>query len=125
MGSRHEFSEDVANFHWGTGTWTDLFYHGHGTISVGASAYQSEAVKLWSDYRVRYIEMGFSAWGVFLSGCADSSSIDVYGLARAVKPGLIAAFPSRSHGIAPRSASNSRTWRRPATPMILALATSI
>ncbi|ADJ63337.1 hypothetical protein G5B88_09195 [Herbaspirillum seropedicae] len=81
MGSRHEFSEDVANFHWGTGTWTDLFYHGHGTISVGASAYQSEAVKLWSDYRVRYIEMGFRAWGVFLSGCADSSSIDVYGLA--------------------------------------------
>ncbi|WP_433694184.1 hypothetical protein [Herbaspirillum seropedicae] len=81
MGSRHDFSEDNANFHWGTGSWTDLYYHGTGSISVGASAYQSEAVKLWTDYRVRYIEMGFSAWGVQLVGCSDSSSIDVYGLA--------------------------------------------
>jgi len=80
MGSRHDYYGDNESQIWGGGTWSDIYYHGTGSMVVRASAHQSEAVKLWTDKRARYLEMGIAAWGVGIWGSADSSSIDVYGL---------------------------------------------
>ncbi len=91
MGSRIDSWDSYFYKRWNTGTWTDLYYHGMGSVDVRAHNYQSEVVKLftthlswngryWFRTQIDSIQIGVSAYGVLIDAWTRKSNIDAYGL---------------------------------------------